>query len=151
MSRQLYVAYPELKDLDKYARAIAERLFKMYPQWLEHMRIDPADKALVVELPPPVEAARGGLSIRTRDREVLVPPDQHQLRLASTGTADQDFETAITFVDGLLCEDIIVAVKLAGSERSASRSLRAADLATIGAGDVSYIRSWRGTYNRSYE
>ena len=151
MSKQLYVAYPELKELDKYARAIAERLFKQYPQWLSHMRIDPADNALVVELPAPVDAARGGMIIRTHEREVLVQFDKHKMRLASSGTPDQDFEAAIAFIDGLLCEDIVVGVKVANGERQDSRSYRAAELGTISAGDVSYTRSWLGTYNRSYE
>jgi hypothetical protein len=151
MSKQLYVAYPELKDLDKYARTIAERLFKLQPQWLNYMRIDPAGNALVVELPPPVEAARGGMTIRTREREVLVQFDQHQMRLASSGAADQDFEAAIAFIDGLLCEDIVVGVKVADGALQASRSYRASDIAAILPGDVTYTRSWLGTYNRSYE
>jgi hypothetical protein len=151
MSRQLYVAYPELKDLDKYARAIAERLFKLQPQWLAHMRIDPADNALVVELPAPVDAAHGGLVIRTHEREVLVQFDKHDMRLASSGTPDKDFEAAITFINGLLCEDIVVGVKVANGERQESRSYRVTEIGGIAPGDVSYTRSWLGTYNRSYE
>jgi hypothetical protein len=151
MSKQLYVAYPELKELDKYARTIAERLFKTYPQWLNYMRIDPTDQALVVELPPPVEAARGGLVIRTHNREVLVQFDKHPVRLATSGAPDHDFDAAIAFIDGLLCEDIVVGVKVANGERQDSRSYRVNEISGIAPGDVSYTRSWLGTYNRSYE
>jgi hypothetical protein len=105
---------------------------------------------LVVRVPAPYRPSERDLIISTESL-LIVHFDWSHTHFDYWETPEEVFEHARMFINDILNEKLIVGIKTLDGKPISSRILLAEALDEIQAGAVSYIRSWRGTYNRTYE
>jgi hypothetical protein len=116
-------------ELNKYSVRVAERLFRMHPEWQRFARAENSDtgKYLVVEIPEP-SVGRPHLVIYTEGDEITVCYDQWHAHFDCwfDNRDDQDFSNAIGCVHDILSEAMAVAVRMRGDNGRGRRLLNEA-------------------------
>jgi hypothetical protein len=154
MRRKILKTYPHLEELDNYALKIMELLMKTYPSWaaLAQVGAYKDEKYLEVNVPAPFEPTLRDLIITTSDDDLTVHFDWYHAHFGRWyKTPSEAFDQACIFIDRILREDFIVGIKKVGGKWVSSGGYTPDMLHEIKAGEISYTRSWKGTYNRQFE
>ncbi len=155
MAKRIYTEHPELKRLDKYSKKIAQKVYNMHPEWLLHSRVESHDDEcfLAIYLQAPIHSSERDMIILTYGQKITVHFDLYHghFGVFQETTIDEAFQEAVTFIEGIFREDIIVAIKMENGTWKGSSLLLATDVDTVQPSEVTYTRSWLGTYKQNYE
>ncbi len=139
------------RTLNEYSRRAAQLLFTAYPAWRACARAK-ADagspeggNALVIEIPSPARSERK-LQICTCNQEVTVSFDRYHEHFTWDDASDA-VDEAKTFIDALIDERTVVGVAMDGAKWLGSRTFSREELSAGLPPDITYVRSWRGTYD----
>ena len=149
----------DLERLNDHSRQFANRLFRLWPEWVKYARFDPYEdfekEALLIEVPRPVDGSRNGLFITTSEWEISVGfGENFHTRFGLSGEpATVDFyEKAISFLQDFLDEQVVVATAYQDKEWLGAwkidRRNEALDQVEVEEGVTLKIRSWLGTHDR---
>ncbi len=138
--------------LDEYSRFVAQWFFETYPEWQQYATNDPDHEgALLVEIPSPTGSSDGQLIICTAHGEITLYFEWSFRHIGWAEQTDEDvLGDAKGFIDDLINERLLIAVKRVGSKWEYSQFLAAEELDQLDREEFSYLRSWRGTYDRSW-
>jgi hypothetical protein len=151
----------DITCLNDYSREAAEEIFRRFPEWTAFATAesDPTeDNYLVIEVPPPEEAAADHpLTITTSNNEVTVGFDNSHSHFGgwwSDKHASYVVNEAMPFIASLLAESLAAVSWWLGDDwrgsmfvtggQSPERSEFQSDASRV------RIRSWRGTHNADY-
>ena len=149
----------DLDRLNDHSRQFATRLFRRWPEWLQHARFDPYEdfekEALLVEVPRPVDGSNHGLFITTSEWEVSVGfGENFHTRFGTSGESNDGnfYDDAMAFIAGFVEEKVVVAIAYQEQEWLGSWKIDLAreslDDLEAGPGETVKVRSWLGTHDR---
>ena len=152
----------DLDRLNDHSRQFATRLFRRWPEWLQHARFDPYEdfekEALLVEVPRQKDGSRNGLFITTSEWEVSVGfGENFHTRFGTSGesTKGDFYEEALDFLAAFVEEKVVLAIAYQVTEWLGSWKINLADESLdeveVGPGETVKIRSWLGTYDRELQ
>ena len=149
----------DLERLNDHSRQFANRLFRLWPEWVKYARFDPYEdfekEALLVEIPRPTDGSRNGLFLTTSEWEISVGfGENFHTRFGVSGEpVSKDFyDEALRFLQDFIDEQVVVATAYQGKEWLGAWKidLREESLEDIEVeeGTLIKIRSWLGTHDR---
>jgi len=133
----------DLSQLNDYSRSVAEALFAAWPHWRAYATHDPRDPACLMVVVPPPRDDGVGLVITTWGNEITIEFDRYHVH-------EDTFPEAKAFLDALLAEDIAIAVKMDGPVWKSAEVISGDKLSTHVMEEFTYVRSWRGSYDRMF-
>jgi hypothetical protein len=154
MSRKILKSYPHLDELNNYSLKVLDLVIKTYPSWGGFAQVGEfkGEKYLEIKIPAPYQPTERDLMITTWNDDLTISFDWFHAHYGRWfKTPKEAFEKAHIFIERILQEDFIVAIKMVDGSWAGSKGYTPSILHEIKEGEVSYIRSWRGTYNRDYE
>ena len=150
--RSLFKSYPHLKPMDKYAKKVAQRLFKKYPLWLPYARIEEHDDQhyLVVAVEAPVNPSKQDLLISTYNHEITICFDRHHVHFDrfQTEVFESAVQNAMNHISKILLEEYIVGVLIEDGKYKMARLYTPQTIERIKPNEISYMRSWLGTFDK---
>jgi hypothetical protein len=152
--KKFLIAYPHLEELNKYSLKVLGLVEKVYPGWIGYAQVGEFEgqKYLEIKIPAPYEPTEHDLMITTLRNDLTVYFDYYHTHFGRWyATPEEAFEQASLYIKMILQEELIVAVKMVDGRQGGAGGYSPDKLAEIKEGEVSYTRSWRGTYNRNYE
>ncbi len=149
----------DLQKLNAHSRMFADKLFRLWPQWLQYARFDPYEdfekEALLVEVPRPVDGSSHGLFITTSEWEVSVGfGESFHTRFGTSGDPGElnFLDEAIEFLKDFVDESIVIATASENNEWlggwKIDRRKQEIDVLDFDPGVLVKIRSWQGTFDR---
>jgi hypothetical protein len=154
--RKLLKAYPELAKIDLYSKNVAALFYKSRPHWLGYAAPEEYKGRifLKIAIPMPNNPDDKGLIINTDSHRVTVFFYGYHAHFGGWRgmTAQDAFDGAMKYVDKLRREEYVVGCWVDEEYGVVSgRCYLTEDIETVQPGEISYIRSWLGTYDRNYE
>jgi len=149
----------DLAKLNDHSRQFATRLFRDWPEWVQHARFDPYEdfekEALLVEVPRPVDGSSHGLFITTSEWEISVGfGENFHTRFGVTGEPEEAnfHDTALIFLRDFVAEKIVIATAYEDKEWLGSWKVdltrEALDTLHVDEGTWVQIRSWSGNLDQ---
>lgn len=96
-----------------FSNNVASNIFQAFPELKAFAREDPGEDGktyLIVEVPAPIAADTGhGLTIGTLNDEVTVAFDAYHSHYSSWDESVHEQAAALSFVEGILAEEVAVA------------------------------------------
>ena len=154
MSRKILKSYPHLDELNNYSLQVMSLVIKAYPSWGGYAQVGEfkGEKYLEIKIPTPYKPTERDLMITTPNNDLTIYFDWYHAHFGRRFTTPKEaFERAHIFIERILQENFIAAIKMVDGTLAGSGWYTPSTLHEIKEGEVSYTRSWRGTYNRNYE
>ncbi|HEX2619622.1 MAG TPA: hypothetical protein VHL11_05725 [Phototrophicaceae bacterium] len=175
--KQLVALNPDFRILDRFSLSILRKISVIYPEWIKYATITEFNrtKYLTIHVPAPVDPTDHDLVISVEVEyywRITVHFDGHHAHFYMPQKAvgwqvrngkripkmeyeadaeEQMFETAHLFIEDILHERRVVGIKMQNNRLYSGCNYSSDGLDQIKPGDVTYIRSWLGTYNKRYE
>ena len=154
MSRKILKSYPHLNELNNYSLKVIDLVTKAYPSWGVYAQVGEfkGEKYLEIKIPAPYKPTERDLVITTWSDDLTVYFDCYHAHFGRFyKTPKEAFEQAHIFIERILQEDFIAAIKMVDGRWTNAMGYTPSTLNEIKEGELSYTRSWCGTYNRNYE
>jgi hypothetical protein len=153
MAKRLFIEFPELKQLDKFSKKVAQRIFNTHRDWLLHSKVQDykEDRFLEIHLHSPIRPTERDLIISTQDGRITVHFDWYHAHFAMYENIDFDdmFQSAMQFVNAIFHEEVIVGIQMIDRQLSSAVALTPQTSQRDLPFQVTYIRSWLGTYDEN--
>lgn len=152
MAKRLFIEHPELKQLDKFSKKIAQLIYQQRREWLLHSRVSEyeGETFLEIRLHSPVRPTERDLLISTYRERITVHFDWYHAHFARHGeeTMNEIFSQAMQFIQAVFNEEIIVGIRMVDGEWKGSTSFTPQMLSQELSLPVTYTRSWLGTFDK---
>ena len=155
MSRQLAKAIPDFKMLDKFSTTVAKRINQLRPMWMTHARVKTFLKQFYLrfdfEAPDHSVGCDVDLFLATYGQKLTVGFDHYHTHMDNyrgQQTFEERLSGALWWIDGVMNEEIFVRIQTEGDQYKLGWFGLMDKMDEYDLSDVTYIRSWRGTYSR---
>ncbi|CAG0928111.1 hypothetical protein TFLX_00748 [Thermoflexales bacterium] len=139
-------------SLDAISRQILGLFVNAYPDWEQHVALEPDDSSVAfIELssPGPLKLP---LFVTFADEEVTIVFDKYHRHFGWAGQSPNEiFVDAQSFLERFFREEVLVGIRMEGDIWQESLTLTPKDLDVQPPFDVTYTRSWCGTYDRNWD
>lgn len=153
MAKRLFIKFPKLKQLDKFSKKVAQRIFNTHRDWLLNNKIHDykEEHFLEIHLHSPIRPTERDLIIYIEGGRSTVCFDWYHRHFAmyENLSFDDMFKSAMQFVNALYHEEIIVGIQMIDGQARGGVALSPQTLQRDLPFQVTYIRSWLGTYDKT--
>jgi hypothetical protein len=139
-----------IASLDIDSQRILELFVKTYPEWESCVALDTEDPSVAFIEVASSRSVGAPLIVSFADGEITFMFDKYHKHFGwAEQTPEEVVADAKSFIDKFLKEEILVGVRMEGDDWQSSLTLTPDDINTQMPSDVTYTRSWLGTYDHN--